>query len=262
MSKYLAIEIEEIMMNAFPPLRREIYDGWMLRFSGGYTYRANCICPLYPSGYYPLEEKIYHCETRYKQARLPVIFKMSHIVPAPLDDILAKNGYPIVKYVDVLYRHLSGWQYERPEKDNYPVFVTGSMEDEWLEGVNRLIGIPTDILADIQKQIFRRIQPPYLCVSIKDGNRVIATGLGVLERGYIGLYAIHVDPSYRRQGLALRLCSEIIEQGRRHGAVKAHLQVRHGNRGAFLLYNKLSMEKVYTHWFRMKQFEDSIQIYD
>ena len=39
-------EIEEILINAFPAVEREIYDGWILNFSGGYTYRANCINPF------------------------------------------------------------------------------------------------------------------------------------------------------------------------------------------------------------------------
>ena len=261
MSKYLANEIEEIMLNAFPSVRQEIYDGWLLRFSGGYTYRANCICPLYPSEY-PLEEKIAYCEERYRRLHLPVIYKMSHIIPGNLDMLLEKKGYPIVKYVDVLCRSLSDWNYTPPSSDPYRLTVSRQMDDEWLEGVNQLIHIPVPQMENIQKHIFRRIQPPYFCVHIKDGSRIIATGLGVLERGYIGLYAIHVDEAYRRQGLALRLCSEIMRQGQTMGATKAHLQVRHGNTGAFLLYDRLDMKKVYTHWFRMKTFDDSIPIFD
>ena len=37
--------------------KRQIYDGWILNFSGGYTYRANCIYPFYHSSY-DLKEKV------------------------------------------------------------------------------------------------------------------------------------------------------------------------------------------------------------
>lgn len=261
MSKYLANEIEEIMLNAFPAIRQEVYDGWLLRFSGGYTYRANCICPLYPSEY-DLEQKIARCEERYRYMHMPVVYKLSHIIPGNLDALLEERGYPIVKHVDVLCRSLTDWQGFSMEDAPYPLTVSRQMDDAWLDGVNRLIHIPVPYMEDIQKRIFRKINPPYFCVSAKDGGRIVATGLGVLERGYIGLYAIHVDKSYRRQGLALALCGEIIRQGKAAGASKVHLQVRHGNVGAFCLYDKLALKKVYTHWFRMKTFDHSITIFD
>ena len=73
-------EIEEILINAFPAVEREIYDGWILNFSGGYTYRANCIYPFYHSGY-DLEEKVIYCENQYRELLLPTVYKMTAAVP-------------------------------------------------------------------------------------------------------------------------------------------------------------------------------------
>ena len=61
MGKFRIGEIEEILLNAFPSVDREIYDGWILNFSNAYTYRANCIYPFYASNY-DLMDKIKHCE--------------------------------------------------------------------------------------------------------------------------------------------------------------------------------------------------------
>lgn len=93
-------EIEEILINAFPAVEREIYDGWILNFSGGYTYRANCIYPFYHSNY-DLEEKVVYCENQYRELLLPAIYKMTAAVPKALDDLLEARGYENVKYVDV-----------------------------------------------------------------------------------------------------------------------------------------------------------------
>ncbi len=41
--------IEEISMDAWPSAQTLLYDGWVLRFSGGYTRRANAVYPLYSS---------------------------------------------------------------------------------------------------------------------------------------------------------------------------------------------------------------------
>ena len=83
-----------------------------------------------------------------------------------------------------------------------------------------------------------------ICVKIRHQGKVVGTGLGVLERHYIGLYAIHVHRDYRRQGLAMNICSQIIEKGKSMGATQAHLQVRQGNTGAFLMYETLGLRKI------------------
>ena len=101
-------EIEEILINAFPAVEREIYDGWILNFSGGYTYRANCIYPFYHSTY-DLEEKVIYCENQYRELLLPAVYKMTEAIPKALDELLEVRGYKNVKYVDVLHCRLEGW---------------------------------------------------------------------------------------------------------------------------------------------------------
>ena len=61
-------------MNAWPSLQTVLYDGWVIRVSGGYTKRANSICPIYPS-VLDLDEKLRYCEELYTSMRLPVVFK-------------------------------------------------------------------------------------------------------------------------------------------------------------------------------------------
>ena len=73
MGQFRIGEIEEILLNAFPSVDREIYDGWILNFSSGYTYRANCIYPFYASSY-DLKDKIRHCETQYRELFLPAVY--------------------------------------------------------------------------------------------------------------------------------------------------------------------------------------------
>jgi len=39
--------VEERSLNAWPSLHQMLYDGWVLRFSNGYTRRANSVSPIY-----------------------------------------------------------------------------------------------------------------------------------------------------------------------------------------------------------------------
>lgn len=54
-------ELEEIAMNAFPAIQTELYDGWILRYSNGYTFRGNSVNPIYDSNK-DIEYKIDECE--------------------------------------------------------------------------------------------------------------------------------------------------------------------------------------------------------
>src|SRR4051812_3090354 len=89
------IHLEELSLNAWPGHQNMLYDGWNLRFSGGYTRRANAVHPLYPpSEKIPLEEKIKTCEEIYTSKGMPTIFKLtSACQPPDLDGVLAARGY-------------------------------------------------------------------------------------------------------------------------------------------------------------------------
>jgi hypothetical protein len=58
--------LEELGMNAWPSLQTVLYDGWVSRFSEGYTRRANSAHPLYPSRV-DVQDKIAACEKMYRK---------------------------------------------------------------------------------------------------------------------------------------------------------------------------------------------------
>ena len=63
--------VEKAYLKGWPALREEVLDGWLLRFSGGYTRRANSVHPL-AAGTQPLADKIARCEKLYEEAGLPL----------------------------------------------------------------------------------------------------------------------------------------------------------------------------------------------
>ena len=75
---------------------------------------------------------------------MPVVYKMTSAVSGDLDDLLEKKGYPVVKYVDVLYRSLEDWNGNlwTDLGQDYEIITMSWMDEEWLDGVNQLIDIP------------------------------------------------------------------------------------------------------------------------
>ena len=80
--------------------------------------------------------------------------------------------------------------------------------------------------------MYQSILKETICASVSIDGQIIATGLGILDRDYIGLYAIHVKKEYRRQGYARQICTGLLKEGIKKGAQNAYLQVVEGNNNA------------------------------
>ena len=70
---------EEICLNGHVALNTLLYDGWLLKFSEGYTGRANSVSVFYPSSM-PFTDKVPFCEQMYKQQGLPCQFKLTDLI--------------------------------------------------------------------------------------------------------------------------------------------------------------------------------------
>ena len=71
----------------------------------------------------------------------------------------------------------------------------------------------------------------------------MAWGLGVVERGYVGLYDIVVAPDLRGIGLGRRVVTSLMAWGCREGAHSAYLQVREENEIARLALSTRSASR-------------------
>lgn len=91
---------EEIASNGHVALKSLLYDGWILRFSNGYTNRANSVLPLYPSKK-SLEEKVAYCEKAYEKEDLSPCFKLTEY-DQELSDFLADRGYKMTGASDIM----------------------------------------------------------------------------------------------------------------------------------------------------------------
>ncbi len=83
---------EEAAINGFPPLRQVVFDGWLLRFSGGGRRTANSVTPLCePRG--DLDPLIATAEALYGAQGQPAIFRIPSFLAPEIDARLAERGY-------------------------------------------------------------------------------------------------------------------------------------------------------------------------
>ena len=207
-------KIEDMSLNAWPSHKMELYDGWILRFSYFYTHRTNSV-EQFGNSTLPWREKVAYCEDVYKRLGSPAIFKISPLVSPDFDYTLENRGYEIQHVTEVMTLHLSDARAVVPS-------------------------------------MYRAIPKETICASIWKEGKIIATGLGILDRDYIGIYAIHVKENYRGQGFARQICTALLTEGMKKGAENAYLQVVQGNTAAKRLYASLGFTDFYTYWFRVQ----------
>lgn len=241
-------KIEDMSLNAWPSFKMELYDGWILRYSAFYTHRTNSV-EQFGTSTLPWKEKIPFCEEEYKRLGTPAIFKISPLVSIDFDYVLENRGYEIqhttkVMTLDLSQAQLSG-SYEL-------VNFTSNIPMEWIRSFFALKKLTNPIHRKIVPQMYRAIPKKTVCACIRQEGKIVATGLGILDRDYIGIYAIHVHKNFRGNGYARQICIGILSKGIELGAKHAYLQVVEGNLPAEQLYRSLGFQHFYTYWFRVQ----------
>ena len=243
--------IEDLSLNAWPSHQMQLYDGWILRFSYFYTHRTNSVEQIGDSSL-PIPEKVRYCEDIYRRWGTPAIFKITPLLDAAFDEYLKERGYVTQHTTDVMTMGLDSF---RPAVSARAINISEFIPQKWIDSLFALKSTTNVMHKLVVPSMYRAIPKDTVCASILDDGKIIATGLGILDRNYIGLYAIHVHPDYRGRGYARSMCSAILEYGMRKGATNAYLQVVRENTPARSLYESLGFSYFYTYWFRTRYLQ-------
>ncbi len=240
--------LEELSANAWPPEVIQIVDGWRLRFTQGVTRRANSVWPNNASGKTLLDEKLALVEAFYGQFHLPARFKICPAcLPADLDEVLAARAYTMDAPTAVQIASLNA-ALARPQSQ-HAVSVSQTLTDEWFDIYCQSEGFSEE-RAVVIRAIQQRIAPRTGFAMLMVGGKPVAIGLGVLERGWLGVFSMSTHPAYRRQGCATAVLYALAEWGRAYGAVHIYLQVMDRNAPARALYAQAGFKTVYKYWYR------------
>jgi len=241
--------IEQASLNAWPALQHMLYDGWILRFSKGYTKRANSVNPLYPSSL-NVNQKIAFCEACYAARGLPPIFRLTPLASPPeLDQALESRGYQKIDLTLVMHRDLQALDVQAGATAG----LRREPLDDWLTLFCRFRGAPLE-KHQVHKEILQAIPARRFLASLVDSGQAVACGLGVLEGPYFGLFDLITDPQQRNKGYGTRLVSGLLGWARENGAQHAYLQVVETNAPARHLYaDKLGFSQLYQYWYRVPE---------
>ena len=232
----LARRAEEACFAAWPAPRQLLMDGWLLRFAGGHTSRANSVNIVGPSRE-GAAGKLAACDALYRAQGLRPILRLSSAQPqADLAPALDAAGYgpprdaSLVLHADIgPSRHDAGGA----------TLAEGRPDPAWRAASDAAAGLD-GAGAAWRERILDSFAVPVAFASVAVAGEVAATALGAVHGGLVCLNAVATDPRHRGRGLAARAVSALLAwAAERQGATGACLQVDAGNAPALALYGRL-----------------------
>jgi hypothetical protein len=239
--------IDEISLNSWPSLQQVLYDGWILRFSKGYTKRSNSVNPLY-EGRLNTEDKIRFCEEVYEMRGLSPVFRIVPFSPArDLDQQLERKGYHSIDLTHVQYLDLTSCRLDCPENSEICIEDEGN----WIRAYQRISGLSGE-QNRIHRELISTIPSKKCLMLLKKSNEVLSCGLAVIEDGYLGLFDVFTADMYRNRYFGMKIVSSMLHWGMQQGAKHAYLQLVIANAPARSLYAKFGFAKIYEYWYRVR----------
>ncbi|HTZ35288.1 MAG TPA: GNAT family N-acetyltransferase [Stellaceae bacterium] len=242
---------EEAAVNGFPPLRKVVLGGWLLRFSEGVRRTANSVTPLCEAAGDALEEAIGAAEALYPAQRLPAIFRIPSFCDAAIDAALAARGYTAEGESCIIAGPLD------------PVIAAATpfggidgvrLEPQpgaaWLAAMARLQG-QAPAFAAVYARIVGSLAVPAAFAELAAEGEPAALAYGIVHRGMLCFESVVTAANHRRKGYSRRVLGALAAWAQRRGLGLATLQVEASNTPARTLYHAIGMtQELHRYHYR------------
>jgi len=241
--------LESRLVNAWPALETQIVDGWIVRFANGYTKRANSASPLVPGA--SLDSAGLDQILRQFGIRgLRPTFRLTGLEAPDVDERLAARGLTAFEPTYGMVADVATIALEPEVEIDPAVTIETKPKARWLKEVAAAYGGDKADHAKLTA-IVERIRQPTGFATLTIDDWPSAWGLGVAERGFVGLFDIVVAPDFRGLGLGRQIVRGLSGWAARLGMEQVYLQVREENEVARELYQSLGFRDAYRYTHRV-----------
>lgn len=236
------IGIERAAVRAWPAGESRLVDGWLWRYSGGGSQRANSVSALSYEGT-DVEGTIDAIEALYGEHGAPVRFQVGFPLSRPddLDQRLAARGYVIHDPVTTLLKQVA------PVAAPVDVVMRDAPSEGWLSVY--LANVTPDRRPFATAILARVPAPCVFAEAVRDGA-VVATALGVFYENTVIAECVGTAVAARRQGAAAKVMRALEAWGAGLGAHTIGLQAVTTNMPAQGLYAALGYTPAGTYHYR------------
>ena len=237
-------KLEELAFAGWPALESRDVAGWRLRFSGGYTKRANSINALGLDARAE-PEIISSLEGAYRERGLPPIWRLTPLTPPAVADLLAQRGYRSIERSLLQVCPLHADFQAASEVTIHPQPTAA-----WIEAFCTHSPVRPEH-RDTMRRMLSAIAAPAGFAFVEDAGQPMAMAIGAVQGDHMGLFDVLVMPQARRRGLARKVTESLYAWAWRHGARFAYLQVVATNAAAMPLYAAQGFRTVYPYEYRV-----------
>ena len=235
---------ERAHVKAWPALETATIDGWLWRYSGGASQRANSVSTLSFTGSDPAAA-LDAVEARYRAKGVPARFHTFDVsAPADVTALLDARGYGDGETTITMAKPVNG------TGATAEVEVTDHAGAEWREVYLAAI---TESRRAINSRILDAIPGPRAFFACRRAGRVVATALSVVDDGCAVVECVASREDARRQGAALAVLTALEAWAADQGARSLALQVSATNPAALALYRQLGFMPAATNRFRVRE---------
>ena len=235
--------LENVCERAWPPRERVELDGAVLRFTDGFTRRANSA--RVDGGIRDLDGLIERAEHEYRTRGLRPGFRLTPLSPPAFERLLGERGYVVDTEAVVM---VADAMPETPAPSpGDGIALEPGLDEEWLrvfQAVER--HWPPEQDPGARWVLGSGDAPRRFALACVDGAPA-ATGYARLEADWLYIACVGTFPAHRRRGLARAVSERLFGWGAASGACRAILQVETKNAAAQGLYAQLGFRPRYVY---------------
>jgi GNAT superfamily N-acetyltransferase len=232
--------LEELAFAGWPALETRDAAGWRLRFSGGYTKRANSINALGKDA--QVDGKTLNgLEAAYRERHQRPVWRLTPLAPPAMADLLTRRGHrPIERSLLQVCPLHSGFV------ASADVSIQPAPSAAWIDAFCTYSPVRPEH-RDTMRRMLASIAAPAGFAFVEEAGQPMAMAIGAVQGDHMGLFDVLVMPQARRRGLARKVSESLYAWAWAHGARFAYLQVVATNEAAMPLYAAQGFRTVYDY---------------
>ncbi|MEW9553151.1 GNAT family N-acetyltransferase [Nonomuraea sp. NPDC050783] len=244
------MDFDLLVHEAWPAYEQRVHDGWVLRYAGGVTKRANSVLPLGRPA--DLDAAIGAAEAFYGGRGQRCAFSMGLGAPPGLDEELERRGYERVDPTLVMTA-------PAPAPASAPVLAARPasaaeekvrIEDRpWAGWLDTWWAVDGRYDSGLARAARICAGVPAWYGAYEESGETLAVGRAVPQDGTLGIYCMATLPQARRRGLARAVLRALV---RHAGATSAYLLTTEPNRAAQALYRGEGFEVASRYHYRVR----------
>jgi len=232
--------IERLHVRAWPAFETADIDGWLWRYSGGGSQRANSVSTVDFSGDDPAAA-LDEVEARYRARNAMVRLHTYDLsAPAGIVDLLQRRGYGAGETTLTMAKPVGA-------RDPSAAVEVAALPNAGWQAV--YLGAITESRRSVNAKILGAVPQPCGFFSCRRAGQVISSGLCVADGDFAVIECMATRLEARRQGGADAVLQSLEAWAARRGVKTLALQAVAANTAAVALYSRFGFAPVATNRF-------------